>query len=170
MIVNIGYAAADLMGRLVAHGHAQQRARVQAAALKVERLGAALVAEADDRHALAGKRGGVDVGLAQYIHHRGLGVRAEQFQPRKGREQLHRRSRIHRAIDVVLERLAIFLLKQAKTRNKVMAAWQTVTLKAGDQQTLDLTIDPAKTGAPNMAASRCWAPPCTNPTASVPAP
>ena len=31
-------------------------------------------------------------------------------------------------------------------RNKVMAAWQKVTLKAGDQLTIDLTIDPAKTG------------------------
>ena len=27
-----------------------------------------------------------------------------------------------------------------------MAAWRKATVKAGDQQTLDLTIDPAKTG------------------------
>jgi len=31
-------------------------------------------------------------------------------------------------------------------RNGVLATWQKVSVKAGDQQTLDLTIDPAKAG------------------------
>jgi uncharacterized Ntn-hydrolase superfamily protein len=31
-------------------------------------------------------------------------------------------------------------------RNHLPAAWQVVSVKAGDQQTADLTIDPAKTG------------------------
>jgi hypothetical protein len=31
-------------------------------------------------------------------------------------------------------------------RNKVLAAWQKVTVKAGDRHAVDLTIDPARTG------------------------
>ena len=47
-----------------AHDH------VDPAVVQVERLRAALVAVTDDRHALAGQRGGVDVGVAQHLQFR----------------------------------------------------------------------------------------------------
>jgi hypothetical protein len=50
---------------------AQSDDHVDAAVLEVERLRPALIAEAQDRHALADKRGGVDCLFADQLHGRG---------------------------------------------------------------------------------------------------